>query len=130
MWQCFRGHVRVFVTLLSPIEIYMATIRLRGPYQWQAIVKRKGYATQVRTFDTRRDAERWSRNVEIEIDRGGFVWRREAEATSLAEAIERYRVEVTPTKKGAKQEQYRLNVLRRSSLARQSLASIRSADVA
>lgn len=108
----------------------MATIRLRGPYQWQAIVKRKGYATQVRTFETRRDAERWSRNVESEIDRGVFVSRREAEETSLAEAIERYRVEVTPTKKGAKQEHYRLNVLRRSSLARQSLASVRSVDVA
>lgn len=108
----------------------MATIRLRGPYQWQAIVKRKGYANQVRTFNTRRDAERWARQVEAEIDRGVFVSRRESEETSLAEAIERYRIEVTPTKKGAKQEYYRLNVLAESSLAKRSLASIRSADIA
>ena len=108
----------------------MATIRLRGPYQWQAIVKRKGYANQVRTFNTRRDADRWARGVEAELDRGVFVSRREAEETSLAEAIERYRVEVTPSKKGAQQEHYRLNVLAESSLAKRSLASIRSADVA
>jgi len=108
----------------------MATIRIRGPYQWQAIVKRKGYANQVRTFNTRRDAERWARQVEAEIDRGVFVSRRESEETSLAEAIEFYRTEVTPTKKGAKQEGYRLDVLAESSLAKRSLASIRSADIA
>lgn len=108
----------------------MATIRLRGPFQWQAIVKRKGYANQVRTFNTRRDADRWARGVEAELDRGVFVSRREAEETSLAEAIERYRMEVTPSKKGAQQEHYRLNVLAESSLAKRSLASIRSSDVA
>jgi integrase len=108
----------------------MATIRLRGPFQWQAIVKRKGYANQVRTFNTRRDADRWARGVEAELDRGVFVSRREAEETSLAEAIERYRMEVTPSKKGAQQENYRLNILAASSLSKRSLASIRSSDVA
>lgn len=108
----------------------MATIRLRGPYQWQVIVKRKGYANQSRTFNTRRDAERWARQVEVEVDRGVFVSRRESEETSLGESIERYRTEITPTKKGAKQEHYRLNVLAKSPLAKRSLASIRSSDIA
>lgn len=108
----------------------MATIRRRGAFQFQAIVKRKGYANQVKTCNSRRDAERWARGVEAEIDRGVFVSRRESEETSLAESIERYRTEITPGKKGAKQEHYRLNVLAASDLAKRSLASIRSADVA
>jgi integrase len=108
----------------------MATIRRRGPFQFQAIVKRKGYANQVRTFNSRRDAERWARDIEVDIDRGVFVPRRESEETSLGEAIERYRGEITPTKKGKQQEHYRFNVLSKSALAKRSLASIRSADIA
>lgn len=105
-------------------------IRHRGPLQYQAVVKRKGFAMQHRTFDTRKAAERWASHVEADMDRGTFSDRREAEETSLAEAIERYRMEVTPTKKGAKQESYRLDILLESPLAKQSLASIRSVDMA
>lgn len=108
----------------------MATIRKRGELQWQAIVKRKGHPLTSRTFETRRDAEAWARGVESEIDRGIFVSRAEAENTTLREAIERYLVEVTPTKKGASQERYRMCVLLASSLAPMSLAAIRSVDVA
>jgi hypothetical protein len=108
----------------------LATFRHRGPLQWQAVVKRKGFATQRRTFTTRKEAERWARNAEADMDRGTFLDRREAEQTSLADAIDRYRKEVTPGKKGAKQESYRLDLLLESPLAKLSLASIRTADVA
>lgn len=108
----------------------MATFRYRGALQWQAVVKRKGFATRRRTFNTKKEAERWARDAEAAMDRGNFADRREAEETSLAEAIKRYREAVTPEKKGAKQESYRLDILLESPLAQLSLASIRSADVA
>lgn len=108
----------------------MATIRRRGPFQFQVIVKRKGYANQVKTWSSRREAERWARDVEAEMDRGAFVSRREAEQMSLAEAIRKYREEVTGSKKGAKQEGYKLDILLESPLAGRSLASIRPTDIA
>jgi integrase len=108
----------------------MAMIRHRGPLQYQAVVKRKGFAMQHHTFDSRKAAERWASHVEADMDRGSFTDRREAEETSLAEAIERYRMEVTPSKKGALQENYRLDILLESPLSKLSMASIRSADVA
>jgi len=108
----------------------MATIRDRGPYQWQAVVKRRGFAVQRRTFDTKRKAEQWARGVETQMDLGAFVSRREAEQMSLAQAIERYRMEVTPNKKGSKQESYKLDILLESPLAKLSLAAIRAVDVA
>jgi integrase len=78
----------------------MATIIRRGE-TWQAKVRRKGYPPISRTFDTKSDAEKWSRQIEGEMDRGAFVDRREADSTTLDMALERYEREVAPRKKGA-----------------------------
>lgn len=97
---------------------------------WQAKIRRKGYEPQSHTFDTKADAERWARGIEHQMDRGVFVDSREAERTTLAEALDRYEREVTPRKKGTKQERLRLALWRRDPLAKRSLAKIRGADLA
>lgn len=51
----------------------MATIREKGPYQWQVQIRRKGWPYQHATFRTRRDAEAWARKAESNMDRGLFV---------------------------------------------------------
>lgn len=78
----------------------MATIRKRGELQWQAIVKRRGYPLQSKTWNTRKEAEAWARQIESEMDRGVFVSRAEVERTTLNDLIERYRAEVLPGKRG------------------------------
>ena len=77
----------------------MATIRKRGDYQWQAIVKRKGYPLQSKTFNYRKDAEEWSRDVERDMDRGIYMPRQEAERTTVHDLIARYRTDVLPSKR-------------------------------
>lgn len=77
----------------------MATIRKRGEYQWQAQVRREGYPATSKTFETRKDAERWARAIERELDEGLYIPRAEAERTTIAELIARYRVDVLPTKR-------------------------------
>ena len=42
----------------------MATINSRGSYQYQAIVRRKGYPTQTKTFEKKQDAKDWASTVE------------------------------------------------------------------
>lgn len=108
----------------------MASFRKRGEYQWQARVRRKGYPDQVKTFNTRVEAEAWARQMESEIDRGVFVSRAEAEATSLHEALERYEQEVVPNKKGSAQEMSVIRALKAAELVRRPMAAVRSADVA
>lgn len=78
----------------------MATIRKRGDLQWQAIVKRRGHPLVSKTWNTRKEAEAWARQVESEMDRGIFVSRAEVERTTLHDLVERYRVEVLPSKRG------------------------------
>ena len=80
---------------------------------WRAIIKRKGFERVTRTFDTKSEVETWARNVESEMDRGVFVSRKEAENTTLSEALDRYEREVIPDKKGAVQERSRVRIWKR-----------------
>ncbi len=108
----------------------MATIRKKGEYQWHVQIRRKGFPPQTKTLNTRTEAEAWARSIENEMDRGVFVSRAEAERTTLREALERYQREVTPRKRGADQEKYRIRALLSLELAGCSLAKIRSSDLA
>jgi hypothetical protein len=51
----------------------MASFRKRGPYQWQAQVRKKGHPTQTKTFETRAEAEQWARAIEVEMDKGALL---------------------------------------------------------
>jgi integrase len=106
------------------------TIVKRGPYQWQAKVRRKGQAPQSKTFTTKADAEAWARELETEMHRGVFQSRAEAEHTTLNEALDRYAREMTPRKKGAERELRRIERWKRRAIAARHLPAIRGADLA
>jgi integrase len=108
----------------------MATISRRGG-TWQAKVRRKGYPTQSATFQTKAAAERWARDIESKVDRGTLSpVESDARRITLREAIERYEVEVTATKRGANRERARLARWKAHELADRVLASIRPHDMA
>ena len=106
----------------------MASIRKRGHGQWQVRVTRKGYPPQVNTCLTRAAAEAWAAITEGEMARGVFVSLSEAERTTLAELIDRYRDDVTPTKKNARDERRILGVLKEK-FGKYSLASLQPKHV-
>ncbi|MDA8361487.1 MAG: site-specific integrase [Gammaproteobacteria bacterium] len=106
-----------------------------GGVVWQARVRKKGYDPVSATFDTRADAQAWAADTESRMARRVFVSSREAEATTLKEALERYERDVTPRKKPTtrRAEASRIRALANPDLtpmAARSLASIRSADIA
>jgi len=76
------------------------------------------------------EAEEWATGIESEMLRGVFVSRREAETTTLGEALERYRDEVMPHKRGAAQERARISKLLEHPLSSRTLMSIRGRDIA
>lgn len=108
----------------------MAWFEQRKSGWWQARIRRKGYPIQSKTFERKAEAEAWARSVENEMDRGVFVSRAEAESTTLQEALKRYEREVTPRKKGADQEKYRIRAVLSMPLASRTLAGIRGTEVA
>ena len=101
-----------------------------GRRVWQAHIRRRGFPAQVRTFDTKAEAQAWAAIVESEIARGVWVSRTEAESTTLLEALGRYRDEILPRKKSAAREGRRITALRKRHLARYALAAIRGKEIA
>jgi len=107
----------------------MATFRRRSG-AWQALVRKKGFGQISRTFDTKADAEAWAKVTESEMVRGIFVSLKEAENTTLSEALDRYEREIVVDKKGAVQEKSRIRIWKSSPLSKRFLASIQGKDIA
>lgn len=109
----------------------MASIKKRGPWQWQARIRKKGYSVQIKTFDTKREAQAWASEIESEMGRGVFVSRVEAESTTLEEALERYKRDYIRQKlKHPQQELSRADHLIKSNIGPMYLARIRGKDIA
>src|ERR1035437_4403683 len=64
------------------------------------------------------------------MERCVFVSRAKAESTTLHAGLERYSLEVTPKKKGAKQELVRIKKWQQSDLAPRYIAAIKGSDMA
>lgn len=108
----------------------MATVQRRENGGWQVKVRRKGYPEQSKTFNKKGEADAWARSIESQIDKGILASRAEAEKTTLRDALLRYQRDITPRKRGAGPEKYRIRTLLAHPLALRSLAGIRAIDIA
>lgn len=106
----------------------MATIEQRGPYQWRAKVRRKGYPVQTKTHDYKAEAEAWARDIEAQMDRSAFVDRSLSERETLKDVIKVHLKKITPTHKGAESEKMRLNKFMRDEheLCAYAMANLRT----
>ena len=100
----------------------MASIEKRGPYQYRVRIRLKGVSL-TETFESREAAEAWAAEREAEIRQNPDQYRSEherqqhAKTITVSDILEKYRDEVTPTKKGADAERARINAMLRSELA-------------
>lgn len=87
----------------------MATIRInRG--KWQAIVRRKGFPQQSKTFETKSKAKTWSRQIESDLDAGSCVVNTQIlHSMSVSDLLLRYQETVTVLKKGSASETIRID---------------------
>lgn len=97
---------------------------------WEVKIRRKGYPIQMRSFDKREEAEKWAREIESSMDRGVFRSTKEAEKTTLSEALDRYLEEVSKHKKGHQREKSRIEKWKAHALGSRYLASITPKDIA
>jgi integrase len=94
----------------------MAQYTQRGPLQWRVKVRRKGFPEQSRTFEYKEDAEKWARALENELATTGFIDRRSAEKNSFRQVLEKYRTDVTPSKKSKEIEAIKIGVILKDSV--------------
>lgn len=101
----------------------MASIRQRSGV-WQARVRRKGYPEEVASFNTKAEAQKWARSIESGMDQGSHRSIRDAEDLLLADILQRYMKEVTPSKRGAKREAEGIDFMLRQKIAAYSMANL------
>ena len=100
----------------------MASIRKRGT-SWQVQIRRRSNPPLCRTFRSKKDGEIWARMVEARLDRTGLPGDyRELKRMKLADLLVRYRDQVTPRKRSAENETYRINKLLRHPISAQAVA--------
>jgi integrase len=105
----------------------MATFRKRND-KWQARVQLSGQGSIAKSFNTKADAIKWARNVESQLDLG--VLAAKQSMPRMMSVLARYLEEVTPTKKGVKQERNRIRQLQKSKLADMTVDKITSELIA
>lgn len=80
----------------------MASIEKRtandGTTTWRVRVRKHGNPIRTKTFTRKTDAQAWARNLEEKIDRGQVIQTQEATRRTLAEAIDKYLLDVLPHK--------------------------------
>ena len=103
----------------------MGSLRKHKNGKWRAEV-RKQHRYISKIFESKGDGSKWIRETEIKIEKESFEDFRDSAHLSLANLITRYRDEITPTKKGARSEIYKLNFLIRQPITRTKVLRLSS----
>ncbi|QGG89026.1 tyrosine-type recombinase/integrase [Agrobacterium sp. MA01] len=108
----------------------MATLRKRNG-KWQVQVRRQGHSPVSKSFINRKDAEAWARDVERRLDQSEALPARQAsDSRTLGDLLVTYRDKITPHKKSASVERYRIDKILRHSIANTQAAKLMPAQVA
>lgn len=108
----------------------MASFYKRGGYQWEARIRRRGFPTIGRTFETKSEAQIWAIQTEAEMQRGTFVSRNPAEDLSMRDLIVRFTQEVSPSHKGHMKEVARMRHTAKCRVWETYVANLKPADIA
>ena len=106
---------------------YTKRIGQRGT-RWEARIRQQNYPTITKTFSLKSDAEAWATETERSLERGYYqsVHQRE----SLGDILKRYIHEITPTKRGAKEETLRIGKILRHPIAEILVYKLKPTDIA
>lgn len=106
----------------------MASITKTPEGTYRVQIRKKGYRTVSKNFTRKTSAERWARQVEVEMEKGIFISTTEAESTTVGEILKRYGEEIAPTKKSYDDIISRINLLNEH-LGHFTLAALSSSDI-
>ena len=104
----------------------MASIIKRND-KWFVRVRKHGQPSQSKTFNIKKDAQRWAVMIERELDQGlvGHI----DKSVTLGDLLRRYLKEVTPHKKSCDKETWRIKALLKRSISGVSLSNLNSAII-
>ena len=107
----------------------MSYIRKLKSGKWQVCIRRKNYPTITKTFNEKSLASQYGRDIESKMDRSVFEDYTAAATTTLGQILTRYRDEITPKKKGYKEEAPKINLLLRHRISSYNLMQLKSSHL-
>ena len=69
---------------------YIKRRKYKSKVGYQAIVRRKGFKTSVKSIETKMDAKKWARAIERKLDTGDYTDYSEASKLLLGDLFKRY----------------------------------------
>lgn len=95
----------------------MSTVWKLKSGKWRAQIRRNHHSIS-KTFLNKGSATQWSKDTERKIEKESYEDYRDSASITVGHLIIRYRDEITPSKKGAQSETYKLNYLLRLPIAK------------
>ena len=106
----------------------MATISKRKSGKWTAQIRtHKRYISK--TFLKKSNASNWAKEIEYQLDREQYEDFSDSARLTLGDLIRKYRDEITPNKKGGREEAYKLNLLLRHKIAKCRLLDLKAKNI-
>jgi len=107
----------------------MATFSKRN-YKWCAQIRKSNHANISKTFTHKKDAQLWAIEIERKIDQGLILELSHPDYKTLSQILDRYKNEITITKRGGHIEAYRLAKIMRDPLAEIKLSQLSAMHIA
>ena len=106
----------------------MAYIHKRNN-RWRVGIRKKGFPSIYKSFLDLKDARKFARDVESQMERNVFENYSGASGTTLKEILIKYRDEKTVLKKGVESETSKINLLIRHKISLNSLMRLKSHQI-
>ncbi len=107
----------------------MAAFRKRKD-KWHVQIRKSGTAPLTKTFTHKKDAQQWANEIERKIDQGLILELSHPDYETLSQILERYKNEITITKRGGHIEAYRLAKIMRDRIAEIKLSQLSAMHIA
>ena len=107
----------------------MASFRQRAG-KWQARIVVKGFPETTKSFCTKQEAQQWARGIESTMYKGEWQQQTEHNHMLFGEVLNRYLIEVTPTKRSKQRETEWIGFVQRFKLVNYSMDKLTSAAIA
>jgi integrase len=110
---------------------YIKRRKYKSKVGYQAIVRRKGFKTSVKSFETKTDAKKWARAMERKLDTGDYSDYSEASKQTLGDLIQRFiREEKHKKKKSWDRDESRCGIICKDIIADTNLLRLSSKHLA
>ena len=107
----------------------MATFSKRN-YKWCVQIRKSNHPNISKTFTHKKDAQQWANEIERKIDQGLILELNHPDYETLSQVLERYKNEITISKRGGHIEAYRLAKIMRDPIAEIKLSQLSAMHIA